>query len=404
MGINFPTSPAIGTLHPDPAQAGLPQYRWDGSVWVTNTPQDALGYVQRGGDTMSGALTLPGDPTVALHAVSKQYVDLRDNVRDARRNRIVNGAMQVSQENGNNALTVTGWYPADQWVMAVSTTGAFTYQRVASVTPNGSANRVRLVVNTADTSIAAGEFCVLFQNIEGSNVADFRWGSASARQVILRFGWRSPAGTYSVAMRNGVPNRTYLANFTVAAGQANTDTEQVLIIPGDITGTWAVDTTKGTDVLFNIMGGTSVQGVPGWQAGNFHCTAAQSNGFATAGNTFELFDVGLYLDADNTGVAPKWEMPDPVAELALCQRYYQKHTGLYMWSGYSATSMGVIVGYLLPTSMRAAPTAAFSSITYGNCSGLRLYAISLTQFVAVADNTAAGPCSANFTVDLTARM
>ena len=32
-------------------------------------------------------------------------------------------------------------------------------------------------------------------------------------------------------------------------------------------------------------------------------------------NAFELFDVGLYLDPEATGVAPKWEMPDEAEEL-----------------------------------------------------------------------------------------
>jgi hypothetical protein len=36
---------------------------------------DTAGFVQKAGDTMTGALVLPGDPTSALHAVPKQYVD-----------------------------------------------------------------------------------------------------------------------------------------------------------------------------------------------------------------------------------------------------------------------------------------------------------------------------------------
>ena len=40
-----------------------------------------------------------------------------------------------------------------------------------------------------------------------------------------------------------------------------------------------------------------------------------TNGMAGAGNVFELFDVGLYLDPDNTGLPPKWQMPDEAEEL-----------------------------------------------------------------------------------------
>ena len=50
----------------------------DGTVSITNTNvTSALGYtpVNKAGDTMGGPLTLSGDPTQAMHAATKQYVD-----------------------------------------------------------------------------------------------------------------------------------------------------------------------------------------------------------------------------------------------------------------------------------------------------------------------------------------
>ena len=40
------------------------------------------------------------------------------------RNRIVNGAMQISQENGNTAGLLTAYYPADQWYTSIITSAA----------------------------------------------------------------------------------------------------------------------------------------------------------------------------------------------------------------------------------------------------------------------------------------
>lgn len=103
MGINFPNSPTVDQLHPDPAQVGVPQYRWDGTAWVevtgsanpagdipvtpgggiaSDNVQDALTElddekVAKAGDTMSGALVLAGDPVAGLDAAPKQYVDSR---------------------------------------------------------------------------------------------------------------------------------------------------------------------------------------------------------------------------------------------------------------------------------------------------------------------------------------
>lgn len=229
---------------------------------------------------------------------------------DTRRNRIVNHDMRVSQENGTTAGTTNGRYPVDQWAQYfVTSAGVLTVQQVASVTPAGSPNRLRATVTTADASLAAGEYWTLSQNLEGSNVADFRYGSASAFQSVLRFGFRGPAGTYAVHLGNSAANRSFVALFTIAAGQANTDTVQTIAIPGDTTGTWlTADGVIGITLDIVLAAGSTFQGVAGWQAGNVLGTSAVSNGMASAGAVFELFDVGLRLDPDATGVYGQYEV------------------------------------------------------------------------------------------------
>jgi hypothetical protein len=69
----------------------------------------------------------------------------------------------------------------------------------------------------------------------------------------------------------------------------------------------------------------------------------------TVGNTFELFDVGLYLDPNATGVPPPWQMPDEAEELAACQRYW---VSLYVYVPLPADSYSVA----MPSTMRAVPT------------------------------------------------
>jgi hypothetical protein len=73
MGINFPSAPAINDLYPTPAVAGIPQYKWNGAAWVAIDP--ASQFVAKGGDTMTGLLVLSGNPSAALHAAPKQYID-----------------------------------------------------------------------------------------------------------------------------------------------------------------------------------------------------------------------------------------------------------------------------------------------------------------------------------------
>lgn len=305
--FDFPSSPTNGQIY-------------SGYIYSSAT----------GGWLQNAPAPTPGIPTVSTAQA---------------RSRVCNGAMQISQENGNAASTASGYYPADQWYEAFGTTAVVSTQRVQAVTPNGSKDRLRFSVTTADASMGAGEFFMILQPIEGSRFADFRYGSVSAKQSILRFGWKSPAGTYSVCLRNGANNRSYIANFTVSAGQANTDTEQTFVIPGDVTGTWLTDNGVGMQLGIVLATGTTFQGAAGWQAGNILGTSATSNGLAATGRVYELFDVGWYLDPQLTGLAPAWVLPDEADELTACQRYW--------WCSNPTAPKGAAQGSLVGNSLVA---------------------------------------------------
>ena len=242
---------------------------------------------------------------------------------DVRRNRIVNHDMRVSQENGATSGTASGFYAADQWATYRQTSaGVITSAQVASLTPAGSPNRYRVTVTTPDTSLAAGEYLSISQNLEGSNVADFQYGGANAKQSVLRFGFKGPAGTYSIALHNSAVNRSYVALFTITAPQTNTDTVQSFAIPGDTTGTWlTADGVIGITLDIVLAAGTTYQAATGWQSGLILATSAVSNGMATGGAVFEVFDVGLRLDPDATGVYGQYEVGE-VHPIYRSERYF----------------------------------------------------------------------------------
>lgn len=239
------------------------------------------------------------------------------------RNRIVNHDMRISQQNGTSSGTTNGYYPVDQWSQNfVTSAGTLTVAQVASVTPQGSPNRLRATVTVADASLAAGEFWTITQNLEGSNVADFMYGSASAQDSVLRFGFKGPAGTYAVALHNSAVDRSYVALFTVAGGQANTDTVQTIAIAGDTTGTWlTADGVIGITLDIVLACGSTFQGATGWQAGNILGTSGVSNGMGTGSAVFELFDVGLRLDPDATGVYGQYQVGE-VHPVWQSERYF----------------------------------------------------------------------------------
>jgi len=379
MAFDFPSSPTPGQTFFDPASGA--RYSFTNGAWL----QVASSPVLKG--TTSDAPPSNPDPgqlwwesdTGRMFIYyndgnSSQWVQISGPMgvlgTAQAYNRIVNGAMQISQENGNTGGGTDGYHAADQWQQKYGTTATFNFVRVQSVTPNGSQDRIRLGVTAADTSIAATDYYAIVQTIEGVRVADFKWGTASARQVILRFGFRGPAGTYSVGLHNGAFNRSYIANFTISAGQVNTDTEQVIVIPGDTTGTWTTDNTLGLYLRIALAGGSNFQGVTGWQAGNVFVTSANTNGLATVSAIFELFDVGLYLDAQATGAAPPWEAPDFASELAACMRYWQKFTTVVFGAAANAVGAGCYYDQTYSVAMRIVPAVSVGTPTYGNSSTL----------------------------------
>lgn len=286
-----------------------------------------------------------------------------------RRNRWVNGALQISQQNVNASGTGDTYYIADQLsVHRVTSAGTITAQRVQSVTPGGAPGRARLTITAADASLAAGEYLYLRTRIEGSEIADFRWGGAGTKQAVLRFLFKGPAGTYAVSITNAAANRSYVVTFSPAA--ANTDEIISIAVPGDTSGTWLTDTGIGLEVRIVLACGATFQGTTGWQAGNILGTSGVSNGMGTGSAVFEVGEFGLYLDAYATAVAPEWELPGIADELARCQRYYSKSFAFatapaddaesHEYAGFSYSTTNILSQRIFyPRPMRAPPSISY---------------------------------------------
>ena len=90
--INFPASPAPG----DTFTAAGVTWTWDGSKWTGNGLSQQ--YLPLTGGTLTGPLTLAGNPVGVLDAAPKQYVDAQSLYPHD--NRIINGDMRIDQRNG----------------------------------------------------------------------------------------------------------------------------------------------------------------------------------------------------------------------------------------------------------------------------------------------------------------
>ncbi|MDX3805146.1 MAG: hypothetical protein QHC89_01830 [Bosea sp. (in: a-proteobacteria)] len=286
------------------------------------------------------------------------------------RNRIINGDMRHDQRNQGAAVDYSfgssGVYVLDRWQhgYASAAGGTVRIQRVVSTSPGGAICRMRHTVQAVDAVVAAGDYLLVQQCIEGIMVPDARFGTAAARPVIVRFGLRSSLpGTFGVSLRNATSDTCWVGECTVAAGEINTDLVCSFVIPGATSGAWLTDNGAGLYLTIALMAGTNFQGVTGWNAALKFSTNNQINFMATAGATFELFDVGLYVDYDATGIVPPWELPDYVNELRNCERYYQV-VDLYLAGPKTA---GTTTGNSVPLrqNMRTTPSAVVISNSIG---------------------------------------
>lgn len=252
---------------------------------------------------------------------ASQRARARANIDALKKNYVVNGAMMFSQEKGATASTTNAAYIVDQWLLDLSaTTGAISIAQVASATPLGSSNRLRATVTAAQTTIGSS-YCIIRQPLEGLRIADLLAGTASAKPIVARFGVKAPAGTYQVGFPCGDFTTTVNGTFTISAGEANTDVYKEVTLATPASGNYLTSNAAGAHIQIVLA-----------QAGQF-------NLFGTNGNVFELFDVGLY-EGD---IAPTFQLPDPITELMLCQRYYETV------GGASGTPLGA--GFIYNTTL-----------------------------------------------------
>ena len=326
-----------------------------------------------GGATISD--TPPSSPTVGqlwfesdsgrtfvwyTDANSSQWVQIApggSGVTAEARNRVINPAMQVSQENGRSGLAPSGtqnYHPADQWWVVGSVPSAafsvHTFDIAYSNPPTGVTYAINIATTTTKAVLASSDYLAASQNIEGINVSDFMWGTAQARQAVLRFSiYASRPGTYSVFIMNDAQNRTFLAPFTITAG--GTWQTVSIVIPGDTTGTWIKNNNRGMWFGICTVAGSGFVGTAGWQAGAKYGVPGMTNGADTGGNWY-ITAVGLYLDPQATGLPPAWVMPDEAEELRACLRYWQAYSSLVVDSSTASQST------VFRATMRAVPAVS----------------------------------------------
>jgi hypothetical protein len=269
------------------------------------------------------------------------------------KNRIINGAMVIAQYSTGTS-TNTGFQTVDRWAYSTSQIGKVTYgQNYGGVTPPpGFTNYFGLAVTTTAT-LGATDYFQFYQPIEGYNVADLAWGTANAKTITLSFWvYASVTGNYGAALRNGNDTRSYPFLFTVSS--ANTWTQISVTIPGDTSGTWATNNTRGMFLGFSLATGTTYSGTANtWSSNLYGSVTGATSIIGTSGATFYITGVQLEVGSSATG----YEYRQYQQELALCQRYAYKTTstnsvyGSYMVGATDGVN-NIVGAFNLPVTMR----------------------------------------------------
>ena len=368
MGINFPSAPTVGDLYPVPVVPGIPQYKWDGTSWLV-VIQDTQAYVRRAGDSMTGLLTLSGDPTAALHAVTKQYAAPFDAMSYSGMQ--INGSMDISQELGTTGTGADFTYAIDGWKLSKNGTMVpIAVQSASSGLFPGFSNMLSVVFSTAQASLGTGDVLSMLHPIEGYRIARLAWGTANARPITIAF-WSDhfKPGLYSVVARNNPANRSYAATYTQAA--SNVPQYNVITIPGDTSGTWATNNALGLMLVFCVGAGSTyvAPSANTWSAGAFHAAPGQVNGADSTSNAFRITGVVVLpgTQAPTAAQSPMIMRPFD-QELVTCQRYYEKGSfGVYS-PAVSSVGVGIGTNTAFTVAKRATPSItnnfiAFSAVT-----------------------------------------
>lgn len=265
-------------------------------------------------------------------------------------NIIVNGAMDVSQENGTTSKTLTNntaKYILDlvaaKYNHGAATAVVTSAQLPAASFPSalpGFQNAHQIKATTAITSPASGDYAKHVALIEGYRIAHLGWGTASAQTIFLAFQYYSTAsGTAFVRISDGVQARVYYHEIAVAAGW----NFYAFVIPGDTSGSWPATTNIGLTIeVFSSGKETTPQSALDVWTNIFKNQTTNSTNLLATNNNQTLF-TGVYIGAGSQlPVASDlpWLMRPFQVELDLAKPQYEKSYDYGTAPGASGATAG----------------------------------------------------------------
>jgi len=258
------------------------------------------------GFVITGGVTATGDlysPSITAH------------------NYIINGDMAIAQWGTSFAGAASGTFTVNRFSYYQSGDMVHTLSQDTDVPANSIFKySYKADVTTADSSIAAGDYCFIMYKVEG-----YDFSKLVGKTATLSF-WVKGAktGVHCVAFRNSVSDRSYVAEYTINA--ANTWEFKTITITFNYSGgTWNYINGIGIAITFAMACGSTYQTTKdSWQTGNYLATANQVNETDSTDNNFYI--TGVMLNEGSVAMPFRLCGGDYAGELVRCQRYCEKIT------------------------------------------------------------------------------
>jgi hypothetical protein len=293
----------------------------------------------------------------------------------ATKNLIINGNMLIAQR-GTGASTTNNGFAVDRF-KNISNTTDFSAQQ-SSVVPSGQEFTKSLHITPTSTKAHGGsDYFFTSHYVEGYNIVSLGYGTSGAKTITISFWVRSSkTGTYSLGMKNSVANRSIQNEYTISV--ADTWEKKTIVVPGETTGSWPVDNTRGIAFDFCLAGqAAATSSVNTWLTNNSNMSSNQVNFFDNTNNNFYLTGVQVEVGA----TASDFEHRLFTEELALCQRYYYQcgflvstHYGGGSGCAYAFNGSESGGANNFPVTMRSSPTVRIKD-TAGNIGGVHRAAV-----------------------------
>jgi hypothetical protein len=284
------------------------------------------------------------------------------------KNRIINGAMVIDQRNAGAAINPipasTQTFPVDRFpIYGTQASKLSAQQNAGGVTPPAGFTNYLGVTSLSAYSVVSSDIFNIYPRIEGYNIADLGWGTASAATVTLSFWVRSSlTGSFGICLQNSAQNRAYATTYTISS--ANTWEYKTITIAGDTSGTWLTNNLVGMSINIGLGNGSTYTAPSNntWTSGTYFGAVGATSVVGTSGATFYI--TGVMLEKGST--ATNYDVRPYGTELQLCQRYYERWDfvdNAYQDVALAFINSSTLVGAKLLWTVvkRAAPTLSSSA-------------------------------------------